>query len=114
MFKNCMDAPPNALVASSTVNHALKSKRGGFFIIRSNSMIDFEGNFIKQVHNDVEVEPHLQPINVEKINGLTGDNARPNIRARSILCMHSLIFVLQTLMKTLSGSSVTNQNSRTT
>ena len=47
-------------------------------------MKDFEENLIKQTHSNVEVEPHLQPINGEKINGLTGDDARPDIRARSV------------------------------
>ena len=39
---------------------------------------------IKQVHSDIEVEPHLRPISGKNINGLAGDDARPDIRARSV------------------------------
>ena len=47
-------------------------------------MRDFLAILIKQVHNDAEVETQLTPINVENIHGLTGDDARPDIRARSV------------------------------
>ena len=33
---------------------------------------------------DVESEPELQPLNGEEINGLTGDEARPDIKARGV------------------------------
>ena len=34
--------------------------------------------------NDVEVEPKLQKIDNEGLNGLTGDDGRPDIRARGL------------------------------
>ena len=34
--------------------------------------------------NDVEIEPKLQKIDNEGLNGLTGDDARPDIRARRV------------------------------
>ena len=37
-----------------------------------------------KVHNDVEIEPMLQPINGEVVNGMAGDNARSDIRARGV------------------------------
>ena len=87
------------------VNQALICKRGGFVIIRHSNR-DFEANLIKQVHSDVEVEPHLQPMNGENINGLTGDDARSDIRARSIWRNGQNVFfdiiVMQTLMQTLT------------
>ena len=64
------------------LNHALNCKRGGLVIIRHNNIRDFEANLIRQVCNDVETEPPLQPLDGENINGLTGDEARPDLRAR--------------------------------
>ena len=37
---------------------------------------------LKQTCNDVETEPPLQPLEGEAITGLTGEEARPDIRAR--------------------------------
>lgn len=56
--------------------------QGGFVVTRHNR--DLEANLIKQVHIDVEVEPHFQPINGENINGFIGDKARSETRARSV------------------------------
>ena len=84
------------------VNHALYCKRGGFVIIKHNNIRDSEANLINQVYSDVEVEPHFQSINWENINGLTGDDARPDIRARSVWQNEQnafFLFVLQTLMQ---------------
>ena len=64
------------------LNHALNCKRGGLVIIRHNNIRDFEANLIRQVCNDVETEPPLQPLDGEIINGLTGEEAWPNLRAR--------------------------------
>ena len=84
------------------VNRALYCKRGGFVIIKHNNIRDSEANLINQVYSDVEVEPHFQSINWENINGLTGDDARPDIRARSVWQNEQnafFLFVLQTLMQ---------------
>ena len=64
------------------INHAMNCKRGGLVTIRHNNIRDFEANLLKQVCNDVECEPPLQPLEGEQIAGLTGDEARPDIRAR--------------------------------
>ena len=45
----------------------------------------FQANLLHKVYNDVETEPSLQLINGEHINGLTGDESRPDIRARGSL-----------------------------
>ena len=66
------------------VTHAMNSKRGGFIIIRHNNFRDFEANSPKTTLNDVEVEPKLQKIDNDEFNGLTGDDARPDIRARGV------------------------------
>ena len=66
------------------VTHAMNCKRGGFIIMRHNNVRDFEENLLKTTLNDVEVEPKLQKIDNEGLNGLTGDDARPDIRARGV------------------------------
>ena len=66
------------------VTHALNCKKGGFVIIRHNNIRDFEANLLRKVCNDVETEPKLQPLSGEQTSGLTGDEARPDIRARGI------------------------------
>ena len=52
--------------------------------MRHNNIRDFEANLLHKVYNDVETEPSLQPLNGEHINGLTGDESRPDIRARGV------------------------------
>ena len=39
---------------------------------------------MRKVCNDVETEPSLQPINGENVAGLTGDEAKPDVRARGV------------------------------
>ena len=65
-------------------NHALNCKRGGFVIIRHNNIRDFNANLLRQVCNDVEVEPALQPVDGEQVRGLAGDDVRADIRARGL------------------------------
>lgn len=48
----------------------------GFFFL-------FEQRILEQTC-DVEAESHLQPIHGENIDGLKGDDIRPDIRARSV------------------------------
>ena len=63
---------------------ALNCKKGGFVTIRHNNIIDYEANLVAKIHTDVEIEPSLQSIEGEIINGIPGDNARPNVRARGV------------------------------
>ena len=69
---------------SFNMTHALNCKRGGFIIMRHNNIRDFEANLMRRICNDVEVEPRLQPLEGEVINGLEGDEVRPDIRARGV------------------------------
>ena len=50
--------------------------------MRHNRVRDFEAQLLTQIGNDVEIEPPLQPLEGEIINGLTGVNAKPDVRAR--------------------------------
>ena len=66
------------------ITHALNCKRGGFISMRHNNIRDFEAELLAQAHKDVEIEPPLQPLAGEIVNGLDGDNARPDIRAKGV------------------------------
>ena len=67
---------------SFNMTHALNCKTGGFITIRHNRVRDFEAQLLTEICNDVENEPPLQPLEGEIINGLTGVNAKPDVRAR--------------------------------
>ena len=56
--------------------HALNYKKGGFVTIRHN-VRDFEANLLTTIHTDVETEWEI-------VNGIPGDNARPDIRGRCV------------------------------
>ena len=60
----------------------LTCKTGGFVTVRHNRVRDFEAQLLTKICNDVEIEPPLQPLEREIINGLTGVNAKPDVRAR--------------------------------
>ena len=66
------------------VNHALNCKKGGFVIIRHNTIRHFKADLLSEANRDIETEPALQPVEGELINGLAGENARPDIRARGV------------------------------
>ena len=61
------------------LNHAINCKSGGFVAMRHSNVRDFEVNLLKTIQNDVKIEPALQKIDNERIDGRTGDEARPNI-----------------------------------
>ena len=64
------------------MTHALNCKTGGFIGIRHNRVRDFEAQLLTEICNDVEIEPPLQPLDEEIINGLTAVNAKPDVRPR--------------------------------
>ena len=67
---------------SFNMTHALNSKTGGFITMRHNTVRDFEAQLLTEICNDVEIKPPLQPLEGEIIIGLTGVNAKPDVRAR--------------------------------
>ena len=64
------------------MKHALNCKTGGFTTVRHKRVRDFEAQFLTEICNGVEIEPPLQPLEGEIINGLIGVNAKPDVRAR--------------------------------
>ena len=64
------------------MTHVLNCETGGFITIRHNRVRDFEDQLLTEICNDVEIEPPLQPLEGEIINGLTGANAKPDVHAR--------------------------------
>ena len=66
------------------LNHAMNCKRGGFVVMRHNNVKDFEANLPKTIQSDAEIESALQKIYNERIDKRTGDEARPDIRARGV------------------------------
>ena len=64
------------------MTHTLNCKTGGFVAIRHNRVIYFEAQLLTEICDDVEIEPPLQPLEGEIINGLAGVNAKPDVRAR--------------------------------
>ena len=61
-----------------TVDHAMICKRGGFVIMRHNELRDLETELLNIVCSDVQVEPVLQDISGEQLNG--GSNRAPDAR----------------------------------
>ena len=68
-----------------SVTHAMNCHRGGFINSRHNSIRNFEAQLLKQVCNDVQIEPPLQPVpdNITfNRSAITTDEARLDVRAR--------------------------------
>ena len=79
---------PEKCVCSTNfdIEHALNCKKGGFISNRHNTIRDFTAHVLKEVTNDVEVEPLLEPHTGEKLNksSISTDNARVDIAARNV------------------------------
>ena len=68
-----------------SINHALNCPRGGYVIIRHNEVRDFLAHQLSNVCKDVTTEPELQTVDDENFSRqttLTGEHAKPDIRAR--------------------------------
>ena len=68
-------------------NHALSCPSGGFLIVRHNEIRDLTAGLLKEVCNDVEIEPRLQPLSNEELTLATANRdpeARLNIKAQGI------------------------------
>ena len=69
----------------NSVDHALRCKRGGYTIMRHNKIRDLEAELMREVCNDVRVEPELLPLNNEEIvNGNVAQKARLDLSGNGI------------------------------
>ena len=71
--------------ANFTIDHAQICKLSGFIHMRHNDPTTFLAQCMKEVHQDVELEPPLQPLNGETFRHLTANtepDARADIRVR--------------------------------
>ena len=69
----------------TSIDHALSCPTGGYPTIRHNELRDLTASLLKEVCHDVTVEPHLQPLSEEVLQGQTsiqGDEARLDISCR--------------------------------
>ncbi len=70
-----------------SVEHALSCPKGGFPSLRHNEIRDMTADILTEVCNDVCIEPHLQPVTVEHLQGAssnTQDGARLDIAANGL------------------------------
>ena len=67
------------------INHALNCKKEGFVYHPTQHNLTFRSKpRLRKVYTNVETEPCLKPVNGEQVVGLTGDEARPDVRARLV------------------------------
>ena len=67
-----------------SVTHAMSCALGGFVIARHDNVKNFEAKLLKQVCNDVQLEPPLQPTTGYsfRASANTRDDARLDVRAK--------------------------------
>ena len=67
------------------VDHAMSCMKRGFIYKRHDDVRDLLANLLKEVCHDVEVEPHLQTLTGELLNGgaNSSDEARLDVSVRS-------------------------------
>ena len=61
-----------------TVNHCMTCKKGGYVILRHNSLRDLFAEILEEVCSDVQIEPPLLPLTGEKLPH--GSNTTPGAR----------------------------------
>ncbi len=69
-----------------SVNHCLTCKKGGYVILRHNSLRDLTAEVLREVCVDVGTEPPLQPVHDEPLppGSNKSDGARLDVSARSV------------------------------
>ena len=69
-----------------TVNHCMTCKKGGYVILRHNSLRDLFAEILEEVCSDVQIEPPLLPLTGEKLphGSNTTPGARLDVSARNL------------------------------
>ena len=69
-----------------TVNHCMTCKKGGYVILRHNSLRDLFAEILEEVCSDVQIEPPLLPLTGEKLphGSNTTPGARLDLSARNL------------------------------
>ena len=80
-----LNIPTNCACGTSfSVQHALSCPKGGFPTLRHNELRDLTAKLMTEVSHNVCIEPHLQPLTGEALNGATAigtDGARLEMAA---------------------------------
>ena len=67
------------------MDHALSCRRGGYTIMRHNKVRDLEAELMREICNDVRVEPELLPLNNEQtVNGNVAQRARLDVSGNGV------------------------------
>ena len=62
------------------IDHALSCRKGGYVIMRHNRIRNLEAELMREVCNDVKIEPHLIPLASDNlVNGNTAKSARLDV-----------------------------------
>ncbi len=84
-LENLPTTCPGPCGESYTVHHSQICKLSGFTHMRHNDTTNFLASCMKEIHNDVETEPKLQPLTGESLRHRTANtdhDARADIRVR--------------------------------
>ena len=69
---------------NNSIDHALSCKKGGYVVMRHNTIRNIEAKLMENVAKDVQIEPKLLPVDGSEVTGNVGDQSRLDISARGI------------------------------
>ena len=82
--------------SANNIDHCLTCRHGGYVVMRHNQIRDTIADVMKEVCHDVQVEPHLIPIEGESLinsNASTEDNARLDVSGRGVWAPFDRTFI---------------------
>ena len=90
-----------------SVNHCLTCKKGGYVILRHNSLRDLFAELLREFCHDVDTEPVLLPLTGEKLppGSNTADGARLDVSARGLYSPLDKAFIDIRVFKSLAKSN---------
>lgn len=97
-----------------TITHAMNCHRGGFINARHDNIRNFEAQLLKQVCNDVEIEPQLQPICGATFHRSANvrDDARLDVRVTNADNNSQITKPLKTVLRSHEQEKKRQYNSR--